>query len=125
MNRRFLVLAGAAGAVGVAAGALGGHALAERLSPKDLATFETGVRYHLVHAPMLAIVALLMGRLSTRFLSFAGWAFLAGIVLFSGSLYALALSGPRWVGPLTPIGGAAFIAGWLSLAAAGLRSRIS
>lgn len=121
MNRRFLFLAGIAGALGVATGALGSHTLRDRLGPEGLATWETAVRYHLIHAVGLVFVALLLDRRPSRLVSAIGWLFLAGIVLFSGSLYVLALDGPGWVGPVTPVGGVCLIAGWVALAGAGLR----
>ncbi len=104
------------GLLGVAAGAFGAHALEARLSPKSLAVWETAVRYQLVHA--LAMLAALWlastgGGTSARF---AAAAFAAGILLFSGSLYGLALGGPRILGPVTPLGGVLFLAGWSFLA---------
>jgi uncharacterized membrane protein YgdD (TMEM256/DUF423 family) len=120
VNRRFLALAGIAGALGVATGALGSHALRSRLDASGLLAWETAVRYHLVHALALGLVALLLERRPSRRVAAAGFLFAAGIVLFCGSLYALALSAPRWIGPITPIGGLSFLAGWVCLALAGL-----
>jgi len=118
MEKTFLLLGALSGFVSVAAGAFGAHALKARLGPELLAVFETGARYQLYHA--LALVA--AGWASARFpggaASAAGWLFLAGTLLFSGSLYALALSGVRWLGAVTPLGGVAFLAGWLCLALA-------
>lgn len=105
------VLAGLA----VAAGAFGAHALRDRLSPADLATFETAARYQMYHALALLAVAWLAERGHPR-AALAAKLFIAGIVLFSGSLYALTLAGLRWMGAVTPLGGAAFILGWVSLA---------
>lgn len=102
----------------MAAGAFGAHALRDHLSPADLATFETAVRYQMYHALALISVGLLAERGVTRG-SMAGWLFLAGIVLFSGSLYLLTLCGLRWMGAVTPLGGVAFIAGWVALALGG------
>ena len=85
-----------------------------------LAVFETGVRYHMYHALALVLVALVMGRMSGWLLHAAGWCFVAGIVLFSGSLYALALTGVTILGAITPLGGLAFLAGWACLAFAAL-----
>ena len=102
------VLAGLA----VAAGAFGAHALRTRLSPTELATFETAARYQMYHALALVAVGLLDRQRSDRLLTMAGWAFLAGIVLFSGSLYGLALTGIRGLGAITPLGGLGFLAGW-------------
>jgi len=120
-DRLFLVLGSASAAVAVAAGAFGAHALRARLAPELLAAFETGVRYHLVHAVGLLAVAWASSRLPGGAVAWAGWLLLAGTVLFSGSLYALALTGVRALGAVTPFGGAAFIAGWLLLAWAAAR----
>jgi len=113
-------LFGAAGAlsacVAVAAGAFGAHALRASITSAALATFETAARYQLFHALALLVVAGLLERPRHPAVVRAAWAFLAGTVLFSGSLYALALSGQRWLGAVTPLGGAVFIAGWLLLA---------
>lgn len=116
MERTFILIAALAGFLGVALGAFGAHGLRARLSPEMLAVFETGVRYHLVHAVALLAVASLMPRFSGWLMTTAGWLFVAGIVLFSGSLYVLAVTrAPSW-GIVTPFGGVAFIAGWLALA---------
>jgi len=103
---------------GVAAGAFGAHALKQRLSMELLQVFETGVRYQMYHAFGLILVALAMDRWPNNTLQIAGWLFLAGIVLFSGSLYALCLSGIRALGAITPIGGLCFLGGWAFLALA-------
>ena len=97
------------------AGAFGAHALRDRLTPADLATFETAARYQMYHALALLAVGLLTDRGVTR-AGAAGWLFLAGVALFSGSLYLLVLTGQRWLGAVTPFGGVAFIAGWVALA---------
>jgi uncharacterized membrane protein YgdD (TMEM256/DUF423 family) len=111
-------------ALGVAAGAFGAHGLRGRLPGEVLAVFQTAVQYHLVHAlGLLAVGALRLHWPGSAGLSWAGWLLLAGVLLFSGSLYALALTGARWLGAVTPLGGMAFIAGWLALAWAGLQSR--
>jgi len=107
-------------AVGVAAGAFGAHGLKARVTPEMLAVWETGVRYHLVHALGLLAVAWAAERWPGAAVSFSGFAFLAGILLFSGSLYAMTVTGARWLGAVTPLGGAAFIAGWIALAIAAL-----
>ena len=109
-----------AAAVGVAAGAFGAHGLKARVDPEMLAVWETGVRYHLVHALGLLAVAWAAERWPGATVSFSGFAFLAGILLFSGSLYLMTLTGARWLGAVTPLGGVAFIAGWIALAAAAL-----
>lgn len=116
MDRVFAILGALSAALGVAAGALAAHALRGRLTPDLLTVFETGVRYHLIHALALFAVAWATTRRPGQALNVAGWLFLAGTLLFSGSLYALSLSGVRALGAITPLGGAAFIAGWLALA---------
>src|SRR5467141_2632598 len=105
MDRNFLLLGAVAGFLGVALGAFGAHGLRGRLSPEMLAVFETGVRYHMYHALALVATAALMGRLDGRLISAAGWLFTAGILLFSGSLYVVALTGVGVFGAITPIGG--------------------
>jgi uncharacterized membrane protein YgdD (TMEM256/DUF423 family) len=121
MDRRFFMLGALLAMVGVAAGAFGAHALKARLAPEMLAVFETGVRYQLVHSLALLATAWAGQRWPGRFTHAAGWLFVAGIVLFSGSLYALALSGARGLGIVTPFGGVAFILGWACLAWAAAR----
>jgi len=118
MDKTFMFVGALMGGVGVAIGAFGAHGLRERLSPEMLAVFETGVRYHMYHALALLATAALLPRIDGRAVLIAGWSFTAGIVLFSGSLYALALSGITTLGAVTPLGGLAFIAGWISLAIA-------
>jgi uncharacterized membrane protein YgdD (TMEM256/DUF423 family) len=121
MERTFLALGAISAAISVAAGAFGAHALKARLSPDLLAIFETGARYELYHAVGLALAAWATVRFPGAAASWAGWLFVAGTVLFSGSLYALALSGVRALGAVTPFGGVAFIAGWIALAIAAWR----
>lgn len=116
MDRTFFIMGAVLAALGVAAGAFGAHALRGRLAPDLLLVFETGVRYHLIHALALLSVAWATTRWPGWAVNAAGWLFLAGTLLFSGSLYALSLSGVRALGAITPLGGAAFIAGWLALA---------
>jgi len=116
MDRVFFILGAVSAALGVAAGAFGAHALRGRLTPDLLNVFETGVRYHLIHALGLFSVAWAATRWQGHALSAAGWLFLLGTVLFSGSLYALSVSGVRALGVITPLGGIAFIAGWITLA---------
>jgi len=121
MDRTFLLIGALAGVTGVALGAFGAHGLRSRLSPEMLAVFETGVRYHLYHALALLATASIMGRLEgNRFVAAAGWLFVAGIFLFSGSLYVLAVTGIRTLGAITPIGGVAFLIAWACLAIAAL-----
>ena len=105
---------GVFGALGVALGAFGAHALKSRLSPEQLGTWETAVLYHLLHAAVLLALGLYAAA-TQRPVQPAAPLFAAGIVLFSGSLYGLALGAPRWLGPVTPLGGLCFIAGWVAL----------
>ncbi len=121
MARTFLALGALSAAMSVAAGAFGAHALKARLAPELLAVFETGARYQTFHALGLVAAAWAADRFPGAAAAWAGWLFLAGTVLFSGSLYALALSGVRAFGAVTPFGGVAFIAGWAALALAALR----
>ena len=114
--RGFGAIGAVAGFLGVALGAFGAHALQGRLSPEDLQIFETAVRYQLVHALALVALAALSGRISAVPAIVAGWGFTGGILVFSGSLYLLVLTGPRWLGAVTPIGGLAFLLGWAALA---------
>ena len=118
MDKTFVFISAVLGGVGVALGAFGAHGLRGRLSPEMLTVFETGVRYHMYHALALLFVALVLPRLDGRAVVIAGWSFVAGIVLFSGSLYALALSGVTTLGAVTPLGGVAFLVGWIALAVA-------
>ena len=99
----------------VALGAFGAHALRQRLSPEMLAVFEVGVRYHVYHALALFAVAWVADRSPGSLAQASGWAFTLGIVVFSGSLYLLSVTGVRWLGAITPIGGTAFLAGWVLL----------
>jgi uncharacterized membrane protein YgdD (TMEM256/DUF423 family) len=117
MDRTFLLIGSILGFLGVAFGAFGAHALRSRLSPEMLAVFETGVRYQMYHAFAILIVAAAIGHLGTaRLLVLAGWAFFIGVVLFSGSLYVLALTGVGILGAVTPFGGLLFLLGWALLA---------
>lgn len=108
--------AGVAGFLGVALGAFGAHALKSRLSAEMLAVFETGVRYQMYHVFAIVAAAWAAARWPARVFAAAGWLFVAGIVIFSGSLYLLAFTGVRTLGAITPLGGLAFLAGWLCLA---------
>lgn len=118
MDRTFLLVAALAGFTGVTLGAFGAHGLRGKLSPEMLAVFETGVRYQMYHAAAILIVGLMLARNGGRLMAVAGWLFTAGILLFSGSLYLLALTGVTVLGAITPIGGVAFLAGWACLALA-------
>lgn len=115
-DRLFGIAGALSGAMAVAAGAFATHSLRGLLSADALANWETGARYQMVHALALLFVAWLASQRPGRPAQVAGWAFIAGTVLFSGSLYLLSLTGARWLGAVTPIGGAAFIAGWLAIA---------
>jgi uncharacterized membrane protein YgdD (TMEM256/DUF423 family) len=115
--------AAAAGFLGVAFGAFGAHALRAKLSPEMLAVFETGVRYQMYHAFATLAAAWACARWPRRMFGVAGALFLTGIVLFSGSLYLLALTGERWPGAITPFGGLSFLAGWALLVAGAWRAR--
>ncbi|MEB2314019.1 MAG: DUF423 domain-containing protein [Sorangiineae bacterium] len=120
----FLTLGGVNAALVVALGAFGAHGLKARLTPELLAVYQTGVHYHLFHALGLLAVGLAAVPLAeSAYLRWSGGLMLAGIVLFSGSLYLLSLSGLRWLGAVTPLGGASFIAAWALFVVAVLRSR--
>ena len=124
MDRAFIAIGALSGCLAVAAGAFGAHALRARLAPEMLDVFQTGVTYEMYHALGLVGVGILLARLSTEgsvWLSAAGWLFIAGSLLFSGSLYLLALTGILWLGAITPLGGVAFLLGWLALATGILR----
>src|SRR5262249_26557254 len=116
MDRTFALLGVLSTALGVALGAFGAHTLRGRVSVELANVFEVGVRYHMYHALGLLGVAWITTRWRGAATSAAGWLFVAGTVLFSGSLYAMTLTGQRWLGAVTPLGGAAFILGWLALA---------
>ena len=146
MSRLFLLLGALSAAISVAAGAFGAHALRERVEPRLLGVFETAARYQMYHALALIAVALVLARSGgvsgsvsggvsgsataavlgppsgNSLLIASGWCFLAGTVLFSGSLYAMTFTGIRALGAITPLGGVAFIAGWVCLAVAAMRS---
>ncbi len=124
MNHRWMVLWGATlGATGVAAGAFGAHGLKNILLPSSLNVWEIGVRYQLIHAMMLLILFALAQLLDSRLIPRAAQLMAAGTLCFSGSLYLLAFTGSKWLGPVTPFGGLWLIAGWLTLLYAGLKIR--
>jgi len=116
VDRLFFGVGALSALISVAAGAFGAHALRARLTPELLAVFETAARYQMYHALGLLAVAWATSRSPGALPVWAGWLFVAGTVLFSGSLYALALTGVRWWGAVTPLGGVAFLAGWICLA---------
>jgi uncharacterized membrane protein YgdD (TMEM256/DUF423 family) len=110
-------------AAGIALGAFGAHGLQSRVEPRLLEVFETGVRYHMYHALGLLAVGWAATRRPGAWVTAAGWLFVVGILVFSGSLYLMTLTGSRWLGAITPIGGVSFITGWVLLAVATFRSR--
>ena len=121
MDRTLLLVGAVAGCIAVGFGAFGAHGLRGRLSPEMLAVFETGVRYQMYHALAILVIAVALGNVDARLLRTSGWLFTVGIVLFSGSLYALALTGVTRLGMITPLGGLAFLAGWVALVVAALK----
>ena len=114
--RHFLLFGAISGFLTVAFGAFAAHGLKNLLSAAMLTTFQTGVEYQGLHALALLVVGMLGRGKNTAGLSLAGWSFVVGILLFSGSLYLLALTGTRWLGIITPFGGTAFLVGWAALA---------
>ena len=117
MHKNFLLIAAIFGFLGVAFGAFGAHGLRSRLTPDMLAVFEIGVRYQMYHVFALLAVAAAIGHFGqVKLLTIAGWSFIAGTIIFSGSLYALALTGTGMFGAITPIGGLGFLIGWACLA---------
>jgi uncharacterized membrane protein YgdD (TMEM256/DUF423 family) len=120
MSRRWLVAAAASGFLGVLLGAFGAHALRDRLSEEARGWWETGVLYHLIHAVALLGASVVPGR--DRLLLAARAAFLAGVVVFSGTLYAMALGAPRALGAITPVGGVLLLLGWALLALHAVRA---
>jgi len=127
MHRKLIAFAGLSGTVGVALGALGAHALKGPLGPDQLDSFETAVNYHLFHTLAILIVALLPSPPTKRLFKVAGYLFVAGILLFSGSIYLLStravtgLEGIGWLGPVTPLGGMLLIAGWVTITIGALK----
>jgi uncharacterized membrane protein YgdD (TMEM256/DUF423 family) len=121
MERLFFGIGALSALISVAAGAFGAHALRARLTPEHLAVFETAARYQMYHALGLVAAAWAVTRWPGALPVWAGWLFVAGTVLFSGSLYILALTGVRWWGAVTPLGGVAFLAGWLCLGLSAVR----
>lgn len=115
-ERLFATLGSISALIAVAAGAFGAHALRSRLPPDLAEIFETGARYQMYHALALIAAGWVAGRWAAPQATWAGWFFLVGTIIFSGSLYVLALSGARWLGAVTPLGGVSFLLGWASLA---------
>lgn len=116
MSERFFILGCLMALLAVAAGAFGGHVLKPRLAPDLFDIFEVAARYHMYHALALLATAWAAQQWPSPLVQVAGWAFVAGIALFAGSLYLLSLSGVRWLGAVTPLGGLCFMVGWLCLA---------
>lgn len=122
MDRLFLALGGLNALIAVGCGAFAAHGLRSRVGPEMVAVFETGARYQMYHGLGLVLVGLLALHRPSGLLAAAGWLHLAGILIFSGSLYALVLSGVRGLGAITPVGGVAFLVGWALFVVAALRS---
>jgi uncharacterized membrane protein YgdD (TMEM256/DUF423 family) len=119
MAKTFLMIAAISGLLAVVIGAFGAHGLKGRVTEDLLAIYQTGVQYHFYHSFALLVVGLLLLQFPLAGLfNWSGWLFVIGIVVFSGSLYVLSLTGIRWLGAITPLGGLAFIAGWLTMAIA-------
>ena len=123
MDRKFFVLGTVFALIAVAAGAFGAHGLKGRLDADTLAVFEIAVRYQLYHALALMAVGWACTRWPSRLVYVGGWLFVGGALLFSGSLYLLCFTGAKWLGAITPLGGAALLAGWLCLALGVIKSR--
>ena len=121
-DRLFFGLGALFTGLSVALGAFGAHGLRNTLSPEDLTTFETGARYQMYHALALLAVGWAYARWEAPLVQVVGWLFVIGILIFSGSLYALVLTGQRWLGALTPLGGVALLAAWLVLVWSAFRS---
>jgi uncharacterized membrane protein YgdD (TMEM256/DUF423 family) len=115
MGRTLLMLGGTFGFLGVAIGAFAAHMLKQKLAPDLFDIFEVGVRYHMYHALAILLVGVIAIQWPESGVGLAGWLFAAGILVFSGSLYVLAITGTRWLGAITPIGGVALLAGWALL----------
>jgi uncharacterized membrane protein YgdD (TMEM256/DUF423 family) len=123
LDRLLYIGAAAAGFLGVVLGAFAAHGLRARLSADMLAVFETGVRYQMYHVFAMCAAAWAYARWQRRIFVVGGWMFAAGILVFSGSLFVLSLTGIRWLGAITPLGGLAFIAGWLCLVIGAVRAK--
>jgi len=122
MDRLFLLIGSVLGFLGVGLVAFGAHGLKARISADLMAVYQTGVLYHLVHALAVCIVGVIVQKWTHGPIAASGWLFTAGVVVFSGSLYVMALTGIRWLGAITPIGGLCFLAGWACLAVSAWRN---
>lgn len=126
MVRVFFLIAGISGFLSVGIGAFAAHGLKKILTPEMIETVKTAAQYQMYHALALLVIALLLvQKPSVRGLKASGWAFILGTLMFSGSLYSLALGGPRLLGPITPLGGLCFLIGWILLAISGWRMKAS
>jgi uncharacterized membrane protein YgdD (TMEM256/DUF423 family) len=114
MARTFIVWGAVLAFLAVALGAFGAHGLRDRLSTESLTIYQTGVQYHIIHALALLLLAALADKV--RFFALVGWLFIFGVLIFSGSLYLLAITGDRWLGTITPIGGLCLLGGWAAFA---------
>jgi uncharacterized membrane protein YgdD (TMEM256/DUF423 family) len=125
MERTFFLIGAFFAGLAVALGAFGAHGLKNLVSPESIATWEKAVRYQMYHALALLLLAWAVNQWpdQLKLFTIGGWAFLAGVILFSGSLYLLVLTDLKWLGAITPFGGVAFVVGWLSLLLAAWRSR--
>jgi len=121
MDRTFVIIASLFGLLGVAAGAFGAHGLRDRVTEDMLAIWNTAAHYQLIHAVALLATAWAAGQFARPWATAAGWLFVTGVVIFSGSLYLLVLTDTRWLGAITPIGGVAFLLGWVTLGVAAMR----
>lgn len=129
MQKTFLISGALLGGLAVILGAFGAHALKAKLSPESLQIFETGVRYQFYHALALLLVALLSDKMNSSSMNFSGYFFIAGVILFSGSIYLLATreilgidSWKSFLGPITPLGGLCFVVGWILLLIAAIKN---
>ncbi len=123
MDRTWFTIGSIYGLLGVAAGAFGAHILKDRLTPEYLDVFETAARYQVYHALALLAVSYAATRWAGWPTTAAGWLFTTGVLLFSGSLYLLSITGIRWLGAITPLGGICFLAGWGMLIIAAVRAQ--
>jgi uncharacterized membrane protein YgdD (TMEM256/DUF423 family) len=125
MTKSFFIAGTLAAGLAVALGAFGAHGLQSRVTPERIGTFETGVRYHMYHALALFVVAWVQAQWPSWQAEWAGYLFIGGILIFSGSLYLLVLTDTPWLGAITPLGGVAFLAGWALLCWAGATSGLA
>lgn len=121
MARIFVMLGSINMLLAVALGAFGAHGLKGKITDEYLTIYQTGVHYHMIHALGLILVGILMTKISGKMVNASGWLLFIGIVIFSGSLYALSLSGIKIIGAITPIGGVSFLVGWLLLGIVGYK----